>query len=169
MGRARLNGDDAGFTLLEILVAMSISGLLVGLAVGPFRAYERASQEQGSVRDIVSTLRNTQERAVSEARTYCVSFDTTGRSYVTSRPVNPAATPLVCDTDPLHIVRGPVKLRSRIDFQSVTFTTGSGASAVFFTPRGSATPGTVVLSRTGSSKQYTVSVEGLTARVSSTS
>lgn len=167
MPRARLSADDAGFTLLEILVAMSIAGALTGLAVGPFRNYERATQEQGSVRDVVSTLRNTQERAVSEARTYCVSFDMTARTYVTARPVNPAATPLVCDT--ANAVRGPVKLRSQILFSSITFTTGSGSAAVFFSPRGSATPGTVVLSRPGSSKQYTVSVEGLTARVTSTS
>lgn len=158
-------GDDAGFTLLEILVALSIMGLLTGLAVGPFRAYEHASQEQGSVRDVVSLLRNTQERAVSEARTYCVSFNVSSRSYTLGRPSNPALIPLQCDT----VVRGPFTLRSQITFESVTFTSASGSNIVFFTPRGSATPGNAVIRRPDGSKKYTVSVEGLTARVSSTS
>ncbi|MBK5307260.1 MAG: GspH/FimT family pseudopilin [Frankiaceae bacterium] len=168
MGRARLHGDDAGFTLLEILVALTIMGILTGLAVGPFRAYERATKEQGSVRDVVSTLRNAQERAVSEARTYCVTFNTSAGTYTLSRPVDPSATPLQCDATTVG-VRKAFDLRSRIAFESVSFTSASGSNTVFFTPRGSATPGNVVISRPGSSKRYTVSVEGLTARVSSTS
>ena len=47
-------------------------------------------------------------------------------------------------------------------FQDVN---GVTSSSVYFYPKGSASGGNVVVVRSGSSKTYTVTVEGLTARV----
>ena len=57
---------------------------------------------------------------------------------------------------------------SRVTYSGAAFAQpdGTTTSTCYFYARGSATKGTVLVVRVGSSKQYTVAVEGLTARVS---
>ncbi len=57
---------------------------------------------------------------------------------------------------------------SRISYSAPSFLQNDGTttSSVYFYERGSASKGSVVVVRSGSSKQYTVNVAGLTARVS---
>ncbi len=66
-------------------------------------------------------------------------------------------------------MNGPIKLGdSRLQLTAVNFSAVAPASSseVTFRASGSATPGGLNITRTGSSKIYTIDVEGLTGRVS---
>jgi type II secretory pathway pseudopilin PulG len=132
--------------MIEVLVTIAVAGILFTFAVGGWRAYERTQAHRGTAEGIVALLRDTHQRAVTEGKTYCVTFSATSWQL---RPSDCASTP-TGDFQP--------------DGASVTL---SGVTQIVFTPRGSASPDTFVLDviRSGSTKTYTVSVEGLTGRV----
>lgn len=153
---------DRGFTLIELLVTMTLFGILVTLGVMPLRGYQSNQEHVGAARDVVTALRNAQIRAVSEGTTYKVEFgpkklrvlrkESSGyvdvRSYRLARSVHlsvvaPGFTPSARtgSTDPLR--------------------------DAYFYPRGDASRGQLQLTRASSAtKSYTITVEGLTARVS---
>lgn len=153
---AACRGDERGVTFLELLVAMVLFGILASIAVGPYAAYRAKQEQMGSARELVAFLRRAQVRSVAEETSYRVDITATkatmyrfnGTSYVAGLVVKP--------------------MSSRITYTGASFTQPSGATgtSVYFYARGSATKGSVTVSRSGTSKTYTVNVEGLTARVS---
>lgn len=158
--RRQANGADDGMTLIEVLVAMVIFGMLAVFSTTGWVHYVRAQELRRSADEVTAVLRNAQELALSEAATYCVTFGTDNRSYVMTKYACGAAGTQVGST--LRTVS------SRVTFGSAAFTQPDGTvtRGVQFTMRGSASPGSVTLQRQGSSKTYTISVEGLTGRVS---
>lgn len=151
-------GDDSGFTLLEVLVAMVLFGVLVGLVVGPYARYRLGQEHKGSTRELVAFLRRAQVRAVSEETTYRVDIASDGTiatvyrfngvSYDAGQVIEPS--------------------NSRITYTGASFVQPSGGTgtSVWFYARGSGSKGSVTVTRSDSSKTYSIDVEGLTARVS---
>jgi Tfp pilus assembly protein FimT len=136
--------------MIEVLVTIAIAGILFAFAVGGWRAYERTQAHRGTAEGIVALLRDTHQRAVTEGKTYCVTFSATAWQVRASD----------CTSAPTGSFQP--------DSTSVTL---SGATQIVFTPRGSASPDTFALDvhRTDSAKTYVVSVDGLTGRVEVTS
>lgn len=151
-------GDDRGVTFLELLVAMVLFGILAAVAVGPFAAYRAKQEHVGSARELVAFLRRAQVRAVAEETTYRVDIAGDGKSATMYR--------FNGTTYVAGLVSKPIG--SRITYTNPSFVQSSGASgtSVYFYARGSASKGSVTVSRSGNSKTYSVNVEGLTARVS---
>jgi len=159
---------DEGFTLIELMVTIVLASILMATAVWSFNSYLRASQHSGSATEVRSVLRNASERALSEGRTYCVYFEPPTRSYTVYRSR--------CDVATNSITRfetaGPAIVLANVAFpppspaipNQVTACPAAGACAYFY-PRGTAVAGTLEIRRTGSLKVYTISVEGLTSRV----
>jgi prepilin-type N-terminal cleavage/methylation domain-containing protein len=155
----RVRRDD-GFTLIELMFAMILFGLLVALAVPGWRSYQKAQELSGTARDLVSFLRNGQASAVSEETSYKAVFATDGKSVALQRYDGNCAC-----------YKSSAKLTpngSTVTYSSPSFTGTSGAvqSYVVFAASGSASPGSVQVVRVGSGKTYTITVEGLTGRVS---
>lgn len=149
---------DQGFTMVELLVSLSIVGVMSGLAVTGWSGYARASEHSGTRNDIVSALRAANQRALAEAKPYCVTFDAPAGTWSTRR--------LSCTGD---IVKGPEQVEGRqISLTDAGFVQPDGSTQpqVLFTPRGTGSKGSIKLNRVGSSKVYVISVEGLTGRVS---
>jgi prepilin-type N-terminal cleavage/methylation domain-containing protein len=159
---ARARRDESGFTLIELLVAMVIVTTLSTMAVGGWLRYQHANEQRGTAQEIVSSLRNAQQRALAEAVTYCMSFDAANRSYRLYKYSCGAGGTAVGSAHKTSSVRVTLATPS---FQQAD---GTLASTVSFLPRGSATKGSVVIGRQDGSKKYTVTVEGLTGRVSLT-
>ena len=152
---------DQGFTLVEVLVVMALMGLMMAIAVSGWASWARASEQQGTAREIQSALRDAQQHAVMEGRSMCVWFDTAADTYTVYRGR--------CDDASKVQVRGPLATGSpRVVLSAPAFTASDGSSypGVTFRPTGSAWPGQVQVRRDGSAKVYTVSVEGMTGRVS---
>jgi prepilin-type N-terminal cleavage/methylation domain-containing protein len=158
----RVDRRDEGFTLVELMMTMIIAGILMAIGMFTFANYLKMSQQRGSAREVVSLFRTASERAISEGRTYCVDIAPGGRSTITYR--------YTCD--PASVVAGTTKTQSAKVTVSAAVTNPSPPPAcptshqcVYFYPRGTATPTTATIASTARAKTYTVTVEGLTARV----
>jgi hypothetical protein len=104
-------------------------------------------------------LRSAQQRAVTEGSSTCVLFDADAESWQVFRGR--------CDSSTKQRVEGPVDVEDGLDLHAPSFTVADSTTSlgVTFSPRGSATPGSVVLRRDGSDTEVVLSVEGLTGRV----
>jgi len=73
----RRSARTAGFTLLELLITMSIAAILLTLAVPSFRYVTNANRIAGEVNGLLGDLQFARSEAVKEGRyvTVCVSTD----------------------------------------------------------------------------------------------
>lgn len=164
---------DGGFTLVEIMVTLALFGVLAAMAVSGTRSLVAAEGQRGTADSVASTIRNAQVRAVTEGKAMCLTFDVAADTYTLLRfvvPPSSATGPTVTACGGVtEKVNGPIKVEDgRVDITSAAFTApdGSVGTGITFRAAGSASPGTVKIARGGSSKVYTLTVEGLTGRVS---
>lgn len=151
---------DGGFTLIEVLVAISLIGLMSALAIGGYSSWAKSSAHKGTAREIQTTMRQAQQQAVTEGRATCVWFDVANATYTVYRGACNASTKQKL-SGPHHTAADDVTL------SDPSFSASSGSSAgVTFYARGTAASGEVSVSRSGSAKVYRLTVEGLTGRVS---
>lgn len=150
---------DGGFTMLEIIVTIGVAGILMAVAVSGWQGWARASAQDGLATELRGVLRSAQQRAVTEGSSTCVLFDAADDSWEVFRGR--------CDSSTKLRIEGPVRADDSLDLASPSFivTTESTSTGVTFSPRGTATPGSVTLRRDGSDTVVTIRVEGLTGRV----
>jgi len=168
VARCAADGEprDAGLTLIELMVTLALAGILMTIGILAMKAYLISNRQAQTADSIRSTLRNAGEQSLSEGRTYCVYFTAT-----TWTVYRADCTVAANKTSGPEIVRDP-----SITLSSITFTPPAAAvpgqstacpvanRCAYFYPRGTALRGSLQVVR--SSKTYTVSVEGLTSRVS---
>ena len=149
---------DEGVTLIEVLVTISLMGAMMAIALSGWASWGRASGQTGTARELQSVMRRTQQSAVTEGRAMCVQFDVAANQYSVFRGA--------CSDAARTRIVGPVTVESAQVALSAPAFTGStaGAGATFYA-RGTATPGTVSVTREGSSRVWTITVERLTGRV----
>lgn len=151
---------DAGYTLIEVMVVIVLFGIVLAIAVNGSRSWSLANEQSGTARTLQSVLRQAQQRAVTEGRPACVTFDVATDSYTVFRGA--------CDDLAKTNVQGPRRTDSaKVHLTAPAFTSPSGTpgAGVSFTARGTAWPGQVKVTRDGSTKTYVLTVEGLTGRV----
>ena len=158
--RRRESSQD-GFTLIELVVVMSIASVLLGIGILGFTNWRQTAQQQGSASELTSTLRNASVRAVSEGRAYCVNISGVN-TYTLWRYTCGTGTAVA---GPFSVQSTKVSLAATVTPPSPAPACPAGSSCLYFYPRGTAIPATVTVSSTARSKIYTVNVEGLTARV----
>ena len=155
--RTRVHAQgDGGFTLLEVITTCLLLSILLGLSIGPWQGYRHARARIEARNELVAALRNAQVGSTSENVTYRVDF--TAKKVLTYR---------------LPVSGAPEEKRQyEIDDQTVTFSgpafqnsSGVETASAYFYPRGSDSDGGIAVVRSDRSKVYSVSVEGLTARV----
>lgn len=151
---------DGGFTMAELMVAIALLGLMAALAIGGYARWATSSAHVGTAREIQTTMRQAHQQAVTEGRATCVWFDTAASTYAVYRGT--------CESPTKTKLSGPLSPSARsISIADPAFSDASGSSAgVTFYARGTATTGHVEVVRSGSTKVYLLSVEGLTGRVS---
>jgi len=149
----------AGFTLIEVCWAMAIFGVVAGIAVTSLHRWMGGAQQTATTSSLEALLRETQQRAVTEGRSICVDFDLTAQSWTVLRGV--------CGTAGQVALQGPIRPEGAARVASAAFVTGASTlDGVTFYARGTATPGTLTVTRSGSDRIDTLHVEGLTGRVS---
>lgn len=150
------SSHDHGFTLIEAMVVIALIGVLAAIAVSGWNAWAKASAHSGSAREIQAVLQQTHQRAVAEGEALCVWFDTADDTYTVYR--GECATKAGVVSGPFHTSSPTVELASPL-FGSPT------SPGVTMFPRGTADAGTVRVTRIDSAKEYTLTVERLTGRV----
>lgn len=147
-----------------MLTAMMILAVMLGIAGLGFASYRTSSEHRAARDQMVSTLRNAAERALSEQRAYCVQIQSNGWSLYRSACSGATSVP----------IQTGMTLESIQESLAGTFTAPVGhtsscpsSACVYFYPRGNSSSGSLTVSRSGR-PTYTVSVEGLTSRVSTT-
>ena len=162
--RGRHDRRDDGFTLIEVLVVMVVMGVLMAIAIPSWSHYQNKQNYLGSAQLVVSEMRRTQLQAVAQETTYRVDFATGGRTMSIYRcDITPPST--TCAFTLTKTVTLPGQAAT---FASPTFTKNDGTSSTsaWFYARGTASDGTVTLTRTNTGgKTYVVNIEGLTGRV----
>lgn len=151
---------EDGFTLIELTVGMVMFGILAVLGTSGWLSYQRNVEHRGSAQELVSALRKAQQSSLAEAVTYCVRFDPAQRSYQVYK--------FVCGSTGTPVGPAQTTQSARVGLVTPAFVQldGTATATLSFFPRGSATKGSLVVDRVDSDRTYTISVEGLTGRVS---
>jgi prepilin-type N-terminal cleavage/methylation domain-containing protein len=131
--------DRRGFSLAEILVAVSIFSILAAIAVPQFVAFRPKSRLNGATRQIYSELMWARSKAVDENSAFVVTFPTNQTMQIagsTTKTVN-----------------------LQLEYSDVTLT--SSASTITFSSRGTANVApTITLTNAGGTKTVTVRITG---------
>lgn len=175
-GRPATDCGSCGFTLIELLLVLTLIGILVAIATAPIASYLAAGDESATSARVLDVLRSTAEQASAQARTYCVSFDTATTWSVWRYSCDPAytASELGVPAAPVKVATG--RARGAAVLSQVTLAAWAGnpgdaspcpapaAGCAYFSARGTASPGTITVSRPGSTSQYRVTVVALTGQ-----
>lgn len=149
---------DGGFTLVEVMVAIVLLGIMMAIAVGGFSSWAKASAHSGTAREVQTVMRQAQQRAVTEGLAMCVWFDVAANTYTVYRGA--------CDSPAKQHLTGPHQTESPdVRLAAPAFPSAASPGVTLYA-RGTAVQGSVKVTRTGSTKQYVITVEGLTGRVS---
>lgn len=89
---ARPQTRQQGYSLAEMLVVVAIVGMISLVAVPNFMSMYRGSRFKSVMRNFVSAVRNTQQRAITENRRMRISFAGDGRTYRIAREVTSDTT-----------------------------------------------------------------------------
>ncbi len=73
--------DKSGFSLFELIVTLSIFGVMMAIAIPSFLSYRPTMRIKGAARDITATLQWARMKAVSENNRMEVQFSPANKSY----------------------------------------------------------------------------------------
>ena len=138
---ASTGGRQSGFTLLELLVVLTVLALMYALAAPRLGAGLPGVSARGAARDLVAVLQEGRSLALTEQRQVVVSIDAEARS--------------------LQLDGRPQPLRGRAEIHAID--TETEPVAVLFYPDGSSSG--IELRVEQENHLYRVSVDWLTGRV----
>ncbi len=76
--RARSAVSRRGFTLIEIVIAMTVVAMLVGISVPTIRGLQKQHEARRPVAELVRMARTVRARAMAEQHPYQIAFDHRG-------------------------------------------------------------------------------------------
>ena len=132
--------DRRGFSLMEVLAAIAIFGLLTVIAVPQFNAFRPMNRLNGAARQVYSELMWARSKAVNDNSAYVVTF-----------PTNQTMQIAGSTTKTINI---------QTEYSDVTLT--SSASTITFSSRGTTDVSpTITLTNPGGTKTVTVRITGV--------
>jgi len=143
-----MKGVCRGFSLIELLIAMSLVAIMAAIAVPQFQRYAANTDLKTAAREMAGDFAAVKQMAVADNVKYEIAINVTGNGYTLSR------------TDPSAVVwtKSPASFGSGVSIQSTTY-----SGAVTFQKRGTVTNGTVILRNTrGSTATITTNITGRT-------
>jgi len=145
--------NEKGLTLIELVVVLVIVAILAGLLVPNVGTWLPNYRLRSATRDIVSTMRTAQMKAVSTNSQYRVNFDVAGNGYILQYQT----------TSGLWVNDGAThNLPTGITFKDADF--GSASQAVFNSNATSSAGSVTLQNRKGAMQR--ISLTSSTGRVS---
>lgn len=143
-----------GFTLIEILVVVSITAILGVVSIASFTSYSDNRTLESATDDVVSILNTAKSRSLSQVKpAACGTQTLQGYRVLITIPGPTYDLLVVCGTNTYLVERK--KLPNK-----VTFMTGSTTTISFRVLNGSANPGTITLSGFGKTNAVQIDVTG---------
>lgn len=102
---------SVGFTLIEMMVVISIIALISGIGVARYNRFNRRQQVKESGKDFVSVLRNTQNRAITGDKPASGCMELEGFQVSPTLGGNQYTVDTVCDPEG-SVEKEPKSLRS---------------------------------------------------------
>lgn len=133
-----------GFTLLELLLVLTILGLVLGLSTANLRATGDSSTLKAETRKLLAELRGVRARAIAESVVYSVEAMEEGRGYLVLPSGEQAELP---EGISLAISRGARNTQHELV---------GAIPAIRFYPDGSTSGGVLVLAREGQASSLAV-------------
>lgn len=121
---------QSGLTLIEMVVTISLLGILLAIATGGLTQYFSGKSVQTSARELTSAIREAQALAVATGNTHRINLSGSD-SYTLERRQGSAWT----------VVRGPTKLEGGVSFSSSPPPDFGGDSYLEFYARGTSEDG----------------------------
>jgi type II secretion system protein H len=151
----------AGFTMIEMMVAIAIIGIMAAMAGPSFSSWIPKMKLKAEAREKLNYLRQARSRAISENSQFGIYFDLGNSDIVFFKDIiNPQLSIYEVGAD--SIIGTPIDCASNVIFTNSTLTNNT----VIFYPNGSAsTSGQIELDDTESSYKHTISVLASTGRV----
>ncbi len=146
-GEKEAGGRDAGFSLLEIMIALAILALAVGVVGVGFARSSAGFRFDSTMQDLALSLREANARALRTGREIAVVIDVNGRRYQLQQD-QPVALP---DDAGVRVVSGGQVMNA------------ARQPAIIFYPNGGSSGGSITL--TQQDRSATVSVDWLTGEV----
>src|SRR4030067_2880440 len=122
--------NKKGVTLLELIIVMVIIGIGATLLAPGISAWIPTYRLRGATRDVVSTLRKAQMKAVSLNASHQVSFDPGAGSYILQRD---SGGIWIDEQSPQLLLPG-ITFNTNFDYHKAVFrpnATGSGGADIF--------------------------------------
>jgi prepilin-type N-terminal cleavage/methylation domain-containing protein len=130
-----------GLTLVEVMVALVIFGLLIVMGLPGFRKYLATHMVDGSANRLAGSLRLARQRAATEQNNYRVTFDPATQSFSILDDDNSNSV-----ADAGEEILGPINIPTELTVTNGPLTPFPGDSLVFY-PNGTASAtGTVTIS-----------------------
>lgn len=133
--------NDRGFTLIEILVAVAIFGILSAIAAPNLAAVKQRFRLDGAARQVFSEIMSARMKAINENSTYTITFPTTHTIQIVGSATRTVDLQTLYDGVTLSSSAATINLSSRgtSDAAStITITNSTGSKTVSLKITGSA-------------------------------
>lgn len=146
--------DQKGFSLVEIIVVVSILAIVSAIAIPSLIRYVSNSNLKSAARDVASDILNLRERSIAENRMYKISISVADNNYTIDQC---NATGSSCAAYTAIETKSPTAFGTGITITGNTYT----GNAITFQTRGTAEAGSISLTNSrGSTATITSNITG---------
>lgn len=150
--RLKASTGAGGFTLLEVLVVVTLLGIAMGIAFSGWQSYNRAAIVDRAARALTGDVAVTRSQAIQQGQNVSLVADQAARTYE------------IRTNDGLVLANGDFSAGSDIPLTSLSVS--ASGDSLTFNPRGMLVqaPVTIEVERMGQSKRIEVNALGRTHR-----
>lgn len=160
--------SEAGFTLIEILVTVTIIGILGAIAIMNTQGLTDGFKVRSGARQIYSDMQAARLNSIKQGSRWAICFSPGNTSFTSYSVRNtPGGDNVFCTTDDPTSGAAPFSIKnvtlSSGDYSSLSFVENFTGTLLEFSPTGTATAGTVTIAK--GTRTMTVTVTSGTGNV----